>query len=147
MIKLFDMEIEQTEDILIKGTGKGDLLLSLAGQGSFFGDKLSGRVLPVGASTTHTLSEGLNIIYAPILLETKDATKIFMQINAYLHLAQELENKLLAGECIFPDAYYYKGTVNFQAGGLKYQWLETKVFVCEGIIHSWKMLQFIVYEF
>ena len=146
MMKLFDVEIGQTEDIFIEGTGKGDLLISLAGEGFFSGEKLKGRVLPVGASTTYTPSAGFNIIHAPVLLETDDSVKIFMQINAYLHLAQELENKLLAGEAVSPEEYYYKGTVDFQVGSSKYKWLETKVFVCECIISSWNRLHFSVYE-
>lgn len=146
MMKLFDVEIGQTEDILIEGTGKGDLLISLAGEGSFSGEKLKGRVLPIGASTTYTPSAGVNIIQDPVLLETDDGAKIFMQIDAYLHLAQDLEDRLLAGESISPEEYYYKGTVDFQVGSSKYKWLETKVFVCECIISSWNRLNFSVYE-
>ena len=54
MIKLFDIEFGQQEDIMLKGTGKGDLLISVTGDGSFKGDRMSGKVLPVGMCTTYT---------------------------------------------------------------------------------------------
>lgn len=146
MRKLFDMELEQTSDLLIENTCRGDLLISPAGEGSFSGDRMKGRILPVGASTTFTPSEGVNIIYAPVLLKTDDGAELFMQIDAYLHLAQELEEKLLAGEAVSSEEYYYKGTARFDVGSAEYKWLENRLFVCEGAIDSWQALRFSVYE-
>ncbi|MCQ4636477.1 DUF3237 domain-containing protein [Anaerovorax odorimutans] len=146
MIKLFDVEIRQTEDILIEGTAKGDLLISPAVEGSFSGERLKGRVLPVGASTAYTPSAGVNIIHAPVVLKTDDGAKIFMQIDAYLHLKPELEDRLLAGRPVSAGEYYYKGTVRFETGSPEYKWLEMKVFVCECVIENWQTLRFAVYE-
>lgn len=146
MIKLFDIQIRQPEDFLIKGTRKGDLLISLIGGGAFSGERIQGRVLPFGMCTTYTPSEGVNLIYAPILLETEDGARLFMQLDAYLHLAQELEEKLLAGEAVPPDQYYYRGTARFDIGQTQYKWLENRLFVCEGIINDWSALEFSVYE-
>ncbi len=146
MIKLFDMKIGQNDDILIEGTGKGDLLISVTGAGAFSGNSMNGRVLPLGITTSYTPSAGVNLIQAPFLLETDDKTMIFMRLEAYLHLAQELEDKLISGEAVSPDEYYYKGTVSFDAGAPQYKWLENKIFVCDGIIDDWKSLRFTVYE-
>lgn len=146
MIKLFDIEFGQQEDIMLKGTGKGDLLISVTGDGSFKGDRISGKVLPVGMGTTYTPASGINFIKAPILLETDDGAMVFMQMDAYLHLPQELEDRMLQGEHVEPDRYYYKGTVSFDTGAEKYKWLENKVFICEGVINDWSSLKFRVYE-
>lgn len=146
MIKLFDIHIRQGEDILIENTGKGDLLISPMKSGSFSGQRIKGRVLPLGMCTTYTPSDGINLIHAPILLETDDCAKLFMELNAYLHLAGELEDQLLAGEHVSPDQYYYRGTVSFDVGRSQYKWLENRVFTCEGIIRDWSRLEFMVYE-
>lgn len=146
MIKLFDAVISQIEDVLIEDTSKGDLLISTNGDGTFIGENLKGKILPIGFSTTYTPSEGLNIIKSLNLMETDDGTKIFMKMNANLHLPQELENKILAGNEVSPDEYYYKGTVNFDVGGSKYKWLENKLFICDVTIDSWKSLKLTVFE-
>lgn len=146
MIKLFDIEIGQKKDIMLEGTGKGDLLISVTGDGSFSGDRMSGKVLPIGMCTTYTPASGINIIKAPMLLEADDGAKIFMTMDAYLHLPQELEDRMLRGEYVEPAQYYYKGTVSFDTGDEKYKWLENKVFVCEGVINDWSSLKFGVYE-
>lgn len=144
MKKLFDIKIRQPEDILIQGTRKGDLLLSLTQGGSFSGEQLKGRVLPYGMCTTYTPSEGLNLIHAPILLETSDGARLFMQLEAYLHLAKDLEEQLLEGNQVPPHRYYYRGTASFDVGHPQYKWLEDRLFVCEGIIHDWSALEFSV---
>lgn len=146
MIKIFDIEISQKEDILIENTAKGDLLVSINSSGSFCGERLKGKVLSACASITYTPAGGTNIIHEPVLLETDDGIKIFMQINAYLHLAKDMEDRIIAGEYISPDEYYYKGTVNFNVGNAGYKWLENKVFICEGTIDDWQTLRFTIYE-
>lgn len=146
MMKLFDISIGQRGDIPIEGTCNGDVLISLTGDGSFSGDRLKGKVLPVGACVTCSPESGVNIIDSPVLLETDDGAKLFMCMKAYLHLSSELENRMISGEHISPDEYYYKGTVSFLAGEPKYKWLENRLFTCEGIIDSWESLRFSVYE-
>lgn len=131
---------------MLEGTGKGDLLISVTGAGTFSGERISGKVLPVGMCMTYTPASGINFIKAPILLETDDKAKILMKMDAYLHLPQELEDKMLRGEHVDPDLYYYKGTVGFDTGAEKYKWLENKVFICEGVINDWSCLKFRVYE-
>lgn len=146
MIKLFDITIGQQEDILLEGTAGGDLLISATGSGTFSGSRISGKVLPVGMCTTYTPKSGLNLINAPVLLETDDGVKLLMKMEAYLHLPQELEDRMLAGESVDPDKYYYKGTVTFDVENSEYSWLENKVFVCEGVIENWQSLKFGVFE-
>lgn len=146
MKKLLDMNIRQGDDIVIPGTGKGDLLISIAAGGTFYGDSLSGKILPVGAGTTYTPSEGINVIHVPVLMETSDSAMIFMEIDAYLHLSQELEEKFIAGETVPVEDYYYKGNVRFSTGEKRYKWLEDRVFICIGEIYDWSSLKFTVYE-
>ena len=138
MKKIFDIKIEQSDDIELKGTSEGDLLVSVNSGGQFAGERLSGRVMPVGCSTSYSPESGL--------LETDDGARIFMKIDAYLQLPQELEDRFLAGEAVSAEEYYYKGSVCFNAGDSRCKWLENRVFICDGIIEDWSSLRFAVYE-
>jgi hypothetical protein len=146
MIKVFDLQLKQVDDILISGTSRGNLLLSLPGEGLFEGDRIKGKVLPLGLCITYTPENGVNYIHAPQVLVTDDGATIFMELDAYLNLPQELEDRIAAGETVDPSKYYYKGTVRFDVGDSNYKWLENKLFVCDGIIDNWRMLHFAVYE-
>ena len=110
MKKIFDIKIEQSDDIELKGTSEGDLLVSVNSGGRFSGDLLNGKVMPVGCSTSYSPESGLNRIYESVLLETDDGAHIFMKIDAYLQLPQELEDRFLAGEAVSAEEYYYKGS-------------------------------------
>ncbi len=146
MKKIFDIKIEQSDDIELKGTSEGDLLVSVNSGGQFAGERLSGRVMPVGCSTSYSPESGLNRIYEFVLLETDDGARIFMKIDAYLQLPQELEDRFLAGEAVSAEEYYYKGSVCFNAGDSRCKWLENRVFMCDCIIEDWSSLRFAVYE-
>ena len=102
--------------------------------------------MPVGCSTSYSPESGLNRIYESVLLETDDGAHIFMKIDAYLQLPQELEDRFLAGEAVSAEEYYYKGSVCFNAGDSRCKWLENRVFMCDGIIEDWSSLRFSVYE-
>ncbi len=144
--KIFDMKIEQSQDIELNETSEGNLLISVNSGGEFSGEQLSGKVLPFGFSTTYSPADGLNRIYESVLLETEDGAHIFMKIDAYLHLPQELEDRFLAGEKVPADEYYYKGSVRFEVEKSRYQWLENRIYVCTGVIEDWSSLRFAVYE-
>lgn len=146
MKKIFDIKIEQSDDIELKGTSEGDLLVSVNSGGEFSGDRLSGRVMPVGCSTSYSPESGLNRIFESVLLETDDGAHIFMKIDAYLQLPKELEDRFLAGGEVSADEYYYKGSVRFDVEESRYGWLENRIFVCDGIIEDWSSLHFAVYE-
>ncbi len=146
MKKLFDMELMQRDELLMENTGRGDILLSATRGGEFWGEQLRGRVMPLGVCTTCTPDSSRNYIDAPLVLETDDGTRLLMRLSAYLHLEKTLEDKLIHGEEVSPEEYYYKGTARFDSGAEDYKWMEDRVFVCDGIICDWSLLKFSVYE-
>ena len=75
--KLFEFEILQNEDVEIPGTSEGDLLISPTSGGSFRGDELNGKLLPVGIGTTYTHGTE-NDIHSHTLLRTDDGCDILM---------------------------------------------------------------------
>ncbi|MBQ6400698.1 MAG: DUF3237 domain-containing protein [Firmicutes bacterium] len=144
LTELFRYEIVQTEDVEMPGTGAGDLLLSPTSGGWFEGERLRGKLLPLGMGTCLTRGEE-NDIESQILLRTDDGENILMTTSAWFDVPQEIEDRLIAGEPVDPGAYYYKGTVAFQTGSPAYKWLERKVCVCECTVHDYTRLTFTVY--
>lgn len=146
MIKVFDMEIIQNTDMEIKDTGSGDLLISTTDGGCFTGEHITGKVLPMGFGTSFSDGKGTNNIRVSLVLETWDKEKIMMELEAKLLIDVETEAKLMRGEKVSPELYYYKGVVRFYNGSLQYDWLNHRLFICDGIIESWQSLKFEVYE-
>lgn len=143
--KLFDIELEQNQDIEMPSTCRGDLLISPTTGGRFLGDELKGKVLPVGMGMTYTPAPCQNEVKAQMLLEMEDGEKIVLHINALLDIQNEEEEKLMRGEAVDPESYYYKGTASFITGAAKYKWLERKICICDGCVDNWETVSFSIY--
>ncbi|MEI3519504.1 MAG: DUF3237 family protein [Clostridia bacterium] len=65
-----------------------------------------------------------------MMLKTDDGAHILMEMKAVLDIDSSAEEKLMNGEHVSPDEYYFKGIVNFRTGDERYKWLERKVCVC-----------------
>ena len=62
-----------------------------------------------------------------------------------LEIDPAVEEKLMEGEPVSPDEYYFKGSVTFRTGDEKYKWLERRVCVCENRITDWERVDTAVY--
>lgn len=142
--RLLELEVLQNEDIEMPGTVEGDILISPTSGGTFRGEKLNGTVVPAGMGITGTWG-GDNDIRTTLLLRTDDGQDILMDMNAILNIEPEVEDRLLRGESVDPDSYYYKGWCTFTTGAREYKWLERKCCACECIIDDWTKVRTIVY--
>lgn len=145
MKQIFNMELYQSDDISVPDTCRGNVLISPTAGGTFYGDNISGEILPIGMCITTTPYKGKNDIAVTLILQTDDDAKIIMEIKAMLDIEDEEEAKLIDGETLESAEYYYKGTVSFRTGSDKYAWLERKICVCHGVIENWSKLIFDVY--
>lgn len=149
LTKLLEFEIIQQEDVEMPGTARGDLLLSPTTGGTFRGEgpegqRISGELLPVGIGTTYSRGPE-NDIRSLTLLRTEDGADILMRMEAVFDVDPQTEAKLIAGEAVDPDSYYYKGRVIFETGAAKYKWLERKLCISECVIEDYTKLQITVY--
>lgn len=146
MKKLFDMYLIQKNDIDMGVTCDGEALVSPTDEGAFSGDDgLSGKVLPIGMGVTYTPAPGRNDVVSSLLLETEDGARILMDMKAMLEIDPAVEEKLMEGEPVSPNEYYFKGIVTFRTGDEKYKWLERRVCVCENRITDWERVDTAVY--
>lgn len=145
MKKLFTMSIIQEHDIDMGMTCNGATLISPTDGGRFEGDEMRGEIVPVGMGATYTPNPGQNDIDSLMMLKTEDGAHILMEMKAFLDIDAELEEKLMKGEAVSPDEYYFKGTVLFKTGDERYKWLERKVCVCTTEIKNWECVNTTVY--
>lgn len=145
MKKLFTMSIIQEHDIDMGETCLGETLVSPTDGGSFEGDEIRGEIVPVGMGATYTPAPGINNIDGLMMLKTDDGAHILMEMKAVLDIDSSAEEKLMNGEHVSPDEYYFKGTVDFRTGDERYKWLERKVCVCTSEIVNWERVDTTVY--
>lgn len=142
--ELLRFDIIQMEDVDMPGTASGDMLLSPTSGGTFAGERLKGTLLPVGLGVTRTRGTE-NDIHSETLLRTDDGADILMTMDAFFDVDPQTEARLIAGEPVDPNAYYYRGTVRFETGAARYKWLERRICVCQCEIEDYTRIEVTVY--
>ncbi len=145
MKKLFTMSVVQQHDIDMGVTCLGETLVSPTDGGVFEGDELRGEIVPIGMGVTYTPAPGINNIDGLMMLKTDDGAHILMEMKAFLDINGSVEEKLMNGEHVLPEEYYFKGTVDFRTGDERYKWLERKICVCTSEIVNWERVDMTVY--
>jgi hypothetical protein len=100
--------------------------------GQFFGERLSGRVLPGGADWQVIRGDGVADLDARYTLETSDGALIYVRNRGYRHGSVEIAKKLSSGEEVDPSLYYMRTTPWFETGDARYAWLNRIVCVATG---------------
>ena len=125
-----DIELAPAQEL-----GAGPLgrrrIIAIAG-GRFFGERLSGRVLPGGADWQVIRADGIAELDARYTLETADGALVYVRNRGYRHGPAEVLKRLAAGENIDPAQYYMRTTPLFETGDGRYAWLNRIVCVASG---------------
>jgi hypothetical protein len=100
--------------------------------GRFFGERLSGRVLPGGADWQVIRGDGVAELDARYTLETDDGALIYVRNRGYRHGPEEVLRRVAAGENVDPSQYYMRTTPLFETGDGRYAWLNRIVCVATG---------------
>lgn len=100
--------------------------------GRFWGERLSGRVLPGGADWQMIRADGVADLDARYTLETADGALIYVRNKGYRHGPAEVLKKLSSGENVDPSLYYMRTTPWFETGDARYAWLNRMVCVATG---------------
>ena len=129
---LFKAEIELAP---AQELGAGPLgrrrIIAITG-GRFFGQRLSGRVLPGGADWQVIRADGVAELDARYTLETADGALVYVRNRGYRHGPADVLKRLAAGENVDPAQYYMRTTPIFETGDERYAWLNRIVCVARG---------------
>jgi hypothetical protein len=100
--------------------------------GRFWGERLSGRVLPGGADWQIVRRDGVAELEARYTIETGDGALIYVENRGLRHGPAEVIEKLGQGISVDPSLYYMRATPRFETGDARYSWLNRIVCVATG---------------
>jgi hypothetical protein len=103
------------------------------GDGSVRGPQLNGRVVPGGADWQLIRADGVADIEARYTIETDRGELISVTNPGYRHAPPDIMAKLIAGEPVPPDSYYFRTAPRFETAAPRLAWLMRTVFVAVGI--------------
>ena len=147
MEKVLTVEYTQEGSIGFEGTCNGDVFIVPNCNGKFWGEKLNGKMLPVGSGTLTIPYEGQNDVDTVYALETDEGDKLLMYMKAFVNMSPETENRISNNEPVDLEEYYCKAFIWFETGCKKYKWLEKKVCVGNGVVPDWNTMKFDIYMF
>jgi hypothetical protein len=109
-------ELGQTSDL-----GKRQIIPITGGK--FEGAKIKGTILNNGADWQIVTKDGLTIIDTRYLLQTDDGALIYLQTKGYRHGPPDVIAKVVKGETVDPNLYYFRIYMTFETSAQKYTWL------------------------
>jgi hypothetical protein len=103
--------------------------------GTFRGPGISGRVLPGGADWQFVDRDGLTLVDSHYVIETVDAVRIEVSNPGIRHGAQDVLDRIAAGEPVSPSQYYFRTAPRFHPPDGKYEWLKKSIFLGDAERH------------
>ena len=103
--------------------------------GTFRGPGISGRVLPGGADWQFVDRDGLTLVDSHYVIETADAVRIEVTNPGIRNGAQDVLDRIAAGEPVAPSQYYFRTTPRFYPPDGKYDWLKKSIFLGDAERH------------
>src|SRR5699024_1868332 len=95
--------------------------------------KLNATVIPGGDDWITVQEDGTIIQDVRILLQTKDNALILMTYRGIRTSSKEVLKRLDKGEKVDPEEYYFRTAPIFETASERYDWLNRKLFVSNGI--------------
>jgi hypothetical protein len=125
-----DIELAPAQELGAGPLGRRRIIAITGGR--FFGERLSGRVLPGGADWQVIRADGVAELDARYTLETADGALVYVRNRGYRHGPADVLKRLAAGENVEPAQYYMRTTPLFETGDGRYAWLNRIVCVASG---------------
>jgi len=125
-----DIELAPAQELGAGPLGRRRIIAITGGR--FFGQRLSGRVLPGGADWQVIRADGVAELDARYTLETEDGALVYVRNRGYRHGPADVLKRLAAGENVDPAQYYMRTTPIFETGDERYAWLNRIVCVATG---------------
>ncbi|MDR5905306.1 DUF3237 domain-containing protein [Franzmannia qiaohouensis] len=101
--------------------------------GTFDGPRLAGEVLPGGADWQSIRADGCAEVMARYTLRTAQGSLIEVENRGVRHAPEPIMQKLMRGQPVAPDQYYFRTAPIFQTADPALAWLTRDLFVARGI--------------
>ncbi|MCC1493212.1 DUF3237 domain-containing protein [Cognatishimia sp. F0-27] len=100
--------------------------------GTVTGERLSGRLLNVGADWQTIFDTGLAELDTRYAMETHDGATIEIINYGYRHGPKDVLDAVARGETVDPSAYYMRTHARLETGDARYDWVNRTLFVGVG---------------
>lgn len=100
--------------------------------GTVTGERLSGRILNLGADWQTVFADGSAELDTRYSIETNDGATIDVRNFGYRHGPPDVLASLARGEHVDPTRYYMRTQPRFETGDARYAWLNRTIFVGTG---------------
>ncbi|MEI3604388.1 DUF3237 domain-containing protein [Pseudogracilibacillus sp. SE30717A] len=130
---LCDMELTVEGAHLPGKTPIGNRRIIRVTGGKLRGEKLTAEVIPGGDDWITVREDGTIIQDVRILLQTEDNALILMTYRGVRTGSKEVLGRLDAGEDVDPSEYYFRTAPIFETADPKYDWLNRRIFISNGI--------------
>lgn len=115
------------------GDGRGGRrrIIPIVG-GTVTGERLSGRILDLGADWQTVFPDGLAELDTRYTIETHDGAIVDVRNRGYRHGPPEVLARLAAGEAVDPSEYVMRTHPRFETGAPRYAFLNRMICVGTG---------------
>lgn len=132
----FVFEVDAAVDPpIVVGTLPGGMVRRIVpvGEGTVRGPEINGRVVPGGKDWQLIWPDGTAEIEARYTIVTDRGELISVSNPGFRHAEPDIMKKLVAGEPVPPDSYYFRTAPRFETGAPRLAWMMRTIFVCVGI--------------
>lgn len=124
----------ELEDILFLGhTPYGDRRVVHITGGRFEGPRLSGRIIPGGADWQIVRADGVADLKARYTLETGAGERVLVRSEGLRHGPPEVLERVMRGEPVDPNSYYFRTVLRFETAARSLQWLNRILSIARGV--------------
>lgn len=127
-----DLEIELGAPIELGDAPRGRRRIIPIIGGTVSGERLSGRILKVGADWQTIFADGTAELDTRYSMETHDGAVVDIRNFGYRHGPAEVIAALAGGDAVDPSLYYMRTQPRFETGDARYAWLNRIVCVGSG---------------
>lgn len=129
LVHAFDLVVE-LDPIIEMGQGRGGArrIVPIIG-GEVTGQRISGRVMNLGADWQTVFADGLAELDTRYGIETHDGAVIEIINYGLRHGPAEVMARVAAGEDVDPSEYYMRTHCRLETGDPRYAWVNRSLFV------------------
>ncbi|MBX3573896.1 MAG: DUF3237 domain-containing protein [Mesorhizobium sp.] len=129
---LCDLDVELGTPIELGDGPRGRRRIIPIVGGRVTGERLSGRILDLGADWQTIFADGTAELDTRYSMETGDGAVIDIRNYGYRHGPKEVLERLARGDAVDPALYYMRTQPRFETGDARYLWLNRIVCIGSG---------------
>jgi hypothetical protein len=130
---VFEVRAEVGQPVKLGETPHGRRRIIPIARGTVSGPRLSGAVLSGGADWQLIRADGVAEIEARYTIQADDGALISVVNRGLRHGPPEVMRRLIAGEKVDPESYYFRTAPVFEVAAGPHDWLMRSLFVGAGI--------------